>query len=209
MHLEKKEYGAKILSPLVVTISLYLLLWQLLDGAATLPDYFYGRLMEALGMGLFILLACTVPMKFEKMGIATPRPLLFRSLGMGALLSALFLGALLLLRLSLGLPLVFSWHIRGDISRATYFAVAPLQEVLAKSVMLYGFELALGEQGQRANLMAALTFAAFHVVYGIRMMLAAFALSFVTGLMFQCDRAVWGPALLHFCCGFFPRSLGF
>ena len=207
--MEKTTHGTKILSYLFVLLSGYLLIWQLLDRHLTLPTYFYGRLIELLGTVTFILLALTVPLRFDKMGILSPTATLMDSLTVANLLSTFFLAALIAYRLLAGLPLTLSWHIMGDISRLTYFLVAPFQEILSKSVLLYGLEIALENHKHAANLLAALTFAALHVVYGIDMMLAALALSLVTGAMFQRHRSVWGPALLHFICGFFPTCLGF
>ena len=209
INLKKSKYAPKIFSYLFVLLSFYLLLWQFLIRHIALPTYFYGRLIEVLGVSVFILLALTVPLRFEKMGIVCTPDCISDSLSLGALLSAFFLGTLLLYRLLSGLPPTFSWHIRGDISRLTYFLVAPFQEILSKSVLLYAFEIALDDRPRTANLLAALTFAALHVAYGIAMMLAAFALSLITGAMFQKKRSVWGPALLHFICGFFPTCLGF
>ena len=207
--MEQTTHSTKILSYLFVLLASYLLCWQLLDRQIALPTYFYGRLIELLGMLTFILLALTVPLRFDKMGIHCPPATLTDSLTVGSLLSTCFLVALIVFRLLAGFPLTFSWHIRGDISRLTYFLVAPFQEILSKSVLLYGLEIALENRPHTANFLAALTFAALHVVYGFGMMLAALALSLITGAMFQRHRSVWGPALLHFICGFFPSCLGF
>ena len=159
---------------------------------------------------LFAALACFTPMKFEDMGILAPQKTFFRSLSLGLLVGALFVVCLLGFRAIWGLEISFSWHVAGDISRATYFLVAPFQEVLAKSVMLYSFELVFDKKHPRlANFMSALTFGAFHVVYGIKMMLLAMLLSLVTGWIFRRERCVWGCAVTHFACGFFPACLGF
>ncbi len=200
----------RTLSLLVVTLALYLLIWQLLATRITLPVYFYGRLIEILALLLFIALAVTTPMKFEKMGIFSPRSATFRSLALGGGVSLVFVLVLVGLRLAGGEDLLFSWQIRGDISRGTYFLVAPFQEILAKSVMYYSFEMVFEEKHPHlTNLMSALVFGAFHVVYGIRMMCLAMALSLLTGWIFQKERSVWGPALAHFCMGFFPACFGF
>ena len=202
--------GVRTLSFLVITLAVYLLLWQGLSTYWDLPTYYYGRLIEALAMFLFLGLAVATPMDFSKMGIISSRKTLFRSLAVGFLTSFLFVFGLAVFRwFSVG-NLPFSWHIQGDISRVTYFLVAPFQEVLAKSVMLYSFELVFEEKHPRlAMLLSALTFGAFHVVYGIEMMLLSMLLSLVTGVMFLRYRSVWGCAVLHFSCGFFPPCFGF
>jgi len=205
-----ERYAVKTLTLLTVTLSLYLILWQVLSGLFDLPVYYYGRLIELLALGLFAALAILTPMKFEDMGILVPKKTLFRSLALGLTVGLGFVAFLAVFRATLDLKVPFSWHIRGDISRATYFIVAPFQEILAKSVMLYSFELVFECRHPRlANAMSALVFGAFHVVYGIKMMLLAAALSLVTGVMFRRERCVWGCAVAHFACGFFPACFGF
>ena len=207
--MEREGNGTRTLLLLVVTLTFYLILWQALAAQLALPVYFYGRLIELLGVLLFAALAVATPMRFEEMGIVVPRATLWRSLAWGVLTGLAFVVVLAVLRLLGGHALAFSWHVTGDISRITYFVVAPFQEVLAKSVMLYSFELVLDRRHPHvANLLAALTFAAFHVAYGIEMMVAAAALSLVTGWIFLRERAVWGCAVAHFCCGFFPLCFG-
>lgn len=201
--------AVRTLSYLLATIGLYLLLWQTILTRIDLPDYYYGRLIELLGLGLFIALALRTPMKFDQMGIVTDKRTLLRSLAMGstvALIAIAFFAAAGWLR---SITPLFSWHVTGDISRLTYFLVAPLQEILAKSVMYYGFEIALGrDRPALVIFMCALTFGIFHVAYGIRMMLLAMALSVITGVMFHRVRCVWGCALTHFALGFFPICFG-
>ena len=206
----KERSGVLTLTFLTVTLSVYLITWQGLTRFFDFPVYYYGRLIELLALLLFAALALFTPMKFEEMGILVPRSVLFRSLALGGGVGLLFVGGLVAARAAFGTEIAFSWHIAGDISRATYFLVAPFQEVLAKGVMYYSFELVFEKRHpQLANLMSALTFGAFHVVYGIRMMLLAMALSLVTGWIFQRERAVWGCAVAHFACGFFPACFGF
>ena len=202
--------AVKTLSFLTVTLAVYLILWQALVRYFDFPVYYYGRLIEVLSLLLFAALALFTPMKFEDMGIIVPRSTLFRSLALGTAVGLLFVVGLITSRAVLSMEITFSWHIRGDISRLTYFLVAPFQEVLAKSVMLYSFELVFDRAHPHlSNLMSALTFGAFHVVYGIQMMLLAMLLSLVTGWIFRRERCVWGCAVTHFACGFFPLCFGF
>jgi hypothetical protein len=121
---------------------------------------------------------------------------------MGVALAVIAVGAV-------GLPLFYgaslpALFIKGDVSRFTYFLVAPLQEVLAKGVMYYSFELCLERRHPHfTNLLCALVFGLFHVVYGTPMMLLSMALCLVTGWIFQKYRCVWGCAVTHFAIGFF------
>ena len=207
--MEKRNVATKTLNLLVVTLVLYLLLWQWAAQYVVLPVYYYGRLIELLGLLLFVALALTTPMKFDEMGIAVAPRTLLRSLAWGGGVGLLFLGLLAAYSFLRVGEVRFSLPVWGDISRTTYFLVAPFQEILAKSVMYYSFELVFEERHPHlANLMSAITFGAFHVAYGIRMMLLATALSLVTGWIFQRERCVWGCAVAHFACGFFPACFG-
>ena len=206
----EEKTAVKTFSFLVVTIGIYLLLWQTIRTRAELPVYYYGRLIELLGIGLFVALALHTPMRFSEMGIVTSRQTLLRSLALGGAVALFVFCALAAIsKILYGFP-SFSWYVRGDISRATYFLVAPLQEILAKSVMYYSFELCFGKDHPvLVVLMSAVVFGIFHVVYGIRMMLLAMALTLLTGWMFRRVRCVWGCALAHFALGFLPTCFGF
>ena len=206
---ESSRIGTTALSLLVIVLALYLILWQLLTTFFSFPVYYYGRLIELLATGLFAALAICIPLRFEDMGIVTPRGVLLRSLAFGGAVALFAVGALALTAHLRGTAPLFSWQLSGNVSRATYFLVAPFQEILAKSVMLYTLELCFeNKHPHRANLCAALIFGAFHVVYGIEMMLLAMLLCFFTGLMFLRERCVWGCAVAHFALGFFPACFG-
>jgi hypothetical protein len=160
--------------------------------------------IELLGIFLFVALALCTPMRFEEMGIAVPRALLFRSLALGGTAALAAIAVLCVVLPLLGGAPLGALFVKGDVSRVTYVLVAPLQEVLAKSVMYYSFELCFDcRHPHLANLLSALTFALFHVVYGPLMMLASMALSLVTGWIFRKYRCVWGCAAAHFAVGFF------
>lgn len=205
-----KGVAVKTFSFLLATMAVYFLLWQALSLYFELPVYYYGRLIELLAILLFAVLALTTPMRFEDMGILVPRGVLFRSLAVGGAISLGFTLLLATVAALVGKTPLFSLAVRGDISRVTYVLVAPMQEVLSKSVMYYSFELCLeGKHPHLTNLLCALTFAVFHVVYGLQMMLLAMALSLITGWIFQHIRCVWGCAVIHFALGFFPRCFGF
>ncbi len=189
---------------LLITLTAYCLIWQALAAFVTLPTYYYARLIELLGIFLFVALAILTPMRFEEMGIAVSPALFWRSLalGMGVSLAVIGVGAVALPLIN-GAPLA-ALFVKGDISRFTYFLVAPLQEVLAKGVMYYSLELCFERRHPHlCNLLCATIFGLFHVVYGAPMMLLAMALSLVTGWIFQKYRCVWGCAAAHFAIGFF------
>lgn len=195
---------------LIVTMAVYFLLWQAISQRITLPAYYYARLIELLAIALFTALALFTPMEFDKMGIIVPRGVLLRSLAFGGALSLLVILLLAVAAAAMGHEPLFSLSVREDISRVTYILVAPLQEVLSKSVMYYSFERCFDfKHPHRTNCLCALTFGIFHVVYGLRMMLLAMALSLLTGWIFRKYRCVWGCAATHFALGFFPACFGF
>ena len=205
-----KQVAVRTFSLLLATLTLYYLLWQFLCVRVQLPVYYYGRLIELLGIALFAALAISTPMKFEQMGILVPKRVLFSSLSAGAGIALGFCGLLVLVAAVTGQRPLFSLALHGDISRVTYILVAPLQEVLAKSVMYHSFELCLdGKSPWRVNLLCALCFALFHVVYGVSMMLLSILLCLITGWLFHKFRCVWGCAVVHFALGFFPACFGF
>ena len=207
--MSNREKTATTLPLLLCTVSLYLLCWQLLSARAELPVYYYGRLMEFLGVGLFIALALTTPMRFDQMGIVTDRRTLLCSLALGGGIALAVFGSCAALGTLRGSAPFFSFRFREDFSQVTYAFVVPVQEILAKSVMYYSFELCLGrEHYHLVNGLSALTFGIFHVAYGIGMMLPAMALTLLTGWMFRRYRSVWGCAVAHFAFGFFPVCFG-
>lgn len=206
--MEKERAAVRTLVLLLVTLAIYLLLWQVLSAFYAWPLYYYSRLIEVLALFLFAALALTTPMRFEEMGIAVSARVLFRSLALGGGVALTVAAGLFLV--SRGQPEhAFSWHVRGDIARMTYFVVAPFQEILGKSVMLYSFELVTRRRGAAATALSALTFGVFHVVYGVRMMLLSMVLMLLTGWLFHKERCVWGCAVAHFACGFLPACFGF
>ena len=207
--MSNRERSAAVTLPLLLcTVGIYLLCWQFLSVRLELPVYYYGRLMELFGLGLFIALALTTPMEFSQMGIVTDRRTLLCSLALGGGIALAVLGGCALFATLLDAP-PFSFYFREDFSQVTYAFVVPVQEILAKSVMYYSFELCLGkEHPHLVNGLSALTFGIFHVAYGVGMMLPAMALTLLTGWIFRRYRSVWGCALAHFAFGFFPVCFG-
>ena len=207
--MEQRKEAIKTLTFLHITLALYLLLWQGIGAFFELPVYYYARLIELLGILLFVALAIHTPMRFEEMGIITDKKTLFRSLVAGGALALFALFCFAVAGRVVTGAFSFSWQLAGNIPRATYFLVAPLQEVLAKSVMYYSFEMVLDNRHPHlANWLSGFTFAMFHVVYGIRMMCLSMFLCLLTGVLFRRVRCVWGCALTHFAFGFFPLCFG-
>ena len=61
----KERAGVRALSALLVTMAVYLILWQLAARYVTVPVYYYGRLIEILALLLFAVLAAITPITGE------------------------------------------------------------------------------------------------------------------------------------------------
>ena len=58
------------------------------------------------------------------------------------------------------------------------------------------------------TLITSMFFFTLHMQYPLYYMTGAFVLCFVTGLMYERDRNIWGAVMIHFAIGFLPRCLG-
>ena len=58
------------------------------------------------------------------------------------------------------------------------------------------------------SLVTAMFFYILHVQYPLYYMTGAFVLCFVTGILYEKDRNIWGAVLVHFALGFLPRCFG-
>ena len=71
-----------------------------------------------------------------------------------------------------------------------------------------------GKEGEKklqpllTALITAMFFFVLHLQYPLYYMCGAFLLCFVTGLLYEKDRNVWGAVMIHFAVGFMPRCLG-
>ena len=54
----------------------------------------------------------------------------------------------------------------------------------------------------------AMFFFVLHLQYPLYYMTGAFLLCFVTGLLYERDRNIWGAVMIHFAIGFLPRCFG-
>ena len=58
------------------------------------------------------------------------------------------------------------------------------------------------------SLVTAMFFFTLHVQYPLYYMTGAFVLCFVTGIIYEKDRNIWGAVMVHFALGFLPRCFG-
>ena len=57
-------------------------------------------------------------------------------------------------------------------------------------------------------LITSLFFYILHVQYPLYYITGAFVLCFVTGIIYEKDRNIWGDIMVHFAFGFLPRCFG-
>ena len=57
-------------------------------------------------------------------------------------------------------------------------------------------------------LITSMFFFVLHLQYPLYYMTGAFLLCFVTGLLYERDRNIWGAVMVHFAIGFLPRCFG-
>ena len=58
------------------------------------------------------------------------------------------------------------------------------------------------------TLITSLFFFVLHVQYRLYYMIGAFILCFITGLLYERDRNIWGAVMVHIALGFLPRCFG-
>jgi membrane protease YdiL (CAAX protease family) len=59
-----------------------------------------------------------------------------------------------------------------------------------------------------SSLITAMFFFVLHIQFPLYYMTGAFLLCFFTGLLYERDRNIWGPVMIHFAIGFLPRCFG-
>ncbi|MDR0990342.1 MAG: PAS domain S-box protein [Propionibacteriaceae bacterium] len=197
----------------------YLIIWQLLAAFMVVPNWLMARVMELLAIGLAVFTLTKTSMTFTDVGLKAPpgrlRGTLLRGVSIGLGVIAVLAAARIVIdtvdpALTSGLPFFsFYWN---EIWQITYFVVAPLQEFLAKGIVLVALLRIYATETRELHflpiMVSSLVFAALHANYGIGMMAGAFSLCFATGWLYLKDRNIWGCAIIHFCLGFFATCFG-
>ena len=93
-----------------------------------------------------------------------------------------------------------------------FFIKAFTQENIGIAIRSIGPEGRQDGQEKKQTFLIALITAMFffvlHIQFPLYYMTGAFLLCFFTGLLYERDRNIWGPVIIHFALGFMPRCFG-
>ena len=92
--------------------------------------------------------------------------------------------------------------------RWTYPIIALWQEVLIKPFWQDNVKKAMGGKKWITLLYIGLFFCILHMHYEIYTVFGAGIMCFVTGILYERDKNIWGVWIMHFCLGFIPACLG-
>ncbi len=202
----------------------YIFIWQailalyaLKSDSAPPPAWLMSTIAEFIALGIFFICLKKTSLRFSDCGVLVTKKQLKSTLPESLAISVASILAMVLVKLLLmkmRLPYAeypfWDWHFHDDPTQFTYFFAAPYQEFLTRGVVqTILVRLSGGGHIKRTILVVSLFFGTFHASYGILIMVAAAAISFFLGLLYQRHRNIWGVTLIHFSVGFVGTCLGF
>ncbi len=217
---------------LILTVTLHILGLKVngvIKGSDLISDYIdYGSKI----LGLFLVLhmvmfTCFTPMKINLQALRCSGKESGKYLWLSAFISLLIVAALLGFRLFMNaknpvyreIPL-FGLYLNVH-TRWLYPISIVFQEFFIKAFTQENIGIALRsvgaaeeKNGMNRNqtvltaVITAMFFFVLHLQYPLYYMTGAFLLCFVTGLLYERDRNIWGAVMIHFAIGFLPRCFG-
>ncbi len=188
----------------------------------------YGsKILGAVLIVEMVLFIWLTPMKLNRQALRCSGKENRRSLVQSALIALLITAALLGFRFymnaknpasreipffGLYLNVHTRWLYPVSIVFQEFFIKAFTQENIGITLRIVGSqEEQEGRNKTQAGLTALITamfFFILHLQYPLYYMTGAFLLCFVTGLLYERDRNIWGAVMIHFAIGFLPRCFG-
>ena len=176
---------------------------------------FTAMLVEVVALVLLVPFCCFTPFRLTRPVLFRPWPVVRQSLVHGGWWLLGIASLCLLARLALATPYPqINTRPLVDLQlgvkfRWLYLGTVVVQEYLAKCVMQEKMRQLMHTPRPWLVITAcSLVFMILHGGYSDIFMLAAGGLNLVTGWMYEKDRCVWSAVLIHFACGFFPRTFG-
>ena len=223
---------------LIMTVGLHVLgmkIYGLITHTDLISDYItYGsKILGAILIIEMVLFACLTPMKCNWSALRPSKEELKRSLPICIVIALLIVAALIAFRLymnaknpvfreipyfGLYLNVHMRWLYPISIVFQEFFIKAFVQDNIGIAVCGYGqleFSDALRKHTNVNKLQVIITawitavfFFSLHMQYALYYMTGALLLCFVTGVLYERNRNIWGAVLIHFAIGFLPRCLG-
>lgn len=217
---------------LTLTVTLHILGFRIngiIKGSDLVSDYIdYGsKILGLILVSEMILFIWFTPMKYNRQALYLSGKDSRKSLVQSAVIALLVVAALVGFRFYLNtknpayreIPL-FGLYLNVH-TRWLYPANIVFQEFFIKAFTQENIGIVLRSIGadEKHNgsyriqsfliaLITAMFFFVLHIQYPLYYMTGAFVLCFVTGLLYERDRNIWGAVMIHFALGFLPRCLG-
>ena len=216
---------------LILTVTLHVLGLRVngfIKGSDLISDYTYGsKILAVILAAEMVLLIYFTPVKYNRQALRCSIKESWRSLTQSAVISFLIVASLVGFRVYLNardpacreippfglyLNVHTRWLYPFNIVFQEFFIKAFTQENIGIMLRSIGASEKHNEPDKIQSFLTvfitAMFFFILHIQYPLYYMTGAFVLCFVTGLLYERDRNIWGPVMIHFAIGFLPRCLG-
>lgn len=211
-----KEESNSIIMYMLSTLILCLITLKIMGMfMGYIPKYICTRTIETISVFLLVVFLQYTEFKIYRTGLVATKEEIKRTLIRCSIISIMIIIALALTRLIMTKR-------NPDIAGRSWFKpyfhlymrwyypfVSILQEFLSKGVMQENVKRLFGEEKAKWTLLAcSFLFALYHVNYPLYYIIGAGVLNYITGIIYEKDRSIWGCSMIHFCVGFLPRAMG-